>query len=156
VKLKTRLEKSGGSMHYIPIPDEIGEEIIRRFGRRVICKVNGNQIHCAILKRQSIGTYIMAGKSTREKIKANYKDELNLEILEDTTEFQMEVGEVFQEVLDTDEEGKIRFKELTDGKKRSLIHQVNKAKNIDTQINRALKILENLKMGFTDLKDLTR
>ncbi len=156
MKLTTTLEKSGNSTHYIPIPEKIGEEIITRLGKRVICKVNGNKIHCAILKSQKLGTYIMVGKSTKEKIKANYKEELNLEILKDTTEYQIEIGEAFQEVLNTDEEGKIRFKALTDGKKRSLIHQVNRAKNIDTRINRALKILEKLKMGFTDLKDLIR
>ncbi len=155
MKIKTKLDRSGNS-HYIPIDSEMGQKIIDRFGKRILCTIKGHTLHCAILNKKELGRYIMVSKTAKEKIKAEYGDELVLKISKDTSEYQMEVSEEFQEVLSTDEEGILRFEKLTPGKKRSLIHYVGKAKNSDTRINRAIKIVENLKMGMTDLRELLR
>lgn len=157
IKVVTRLEKSRNNTHYIPIPEEIASPILDTFGKRVLCMVNGHaKLHCAIMKHRDIGYYITVGKATKAKIKANHGDELCLEITKDESEYQAELPEELKEVLLTDEEGLHRFENLTPGKKRSIIHYVNSAKQMDTRINRALKILENLKMGMTDLKELMR
>jgi len=66
----------------------------------------------------------------------------------------MELLEELEEVLKTNVIAKKRFNELTPDKQRSLIHHVNKAKHIDIRINRALKILDNLKMRKKDLKEI--
>lgn len=152
--IKTYLKQVGQNMYLIPIPEKMGIEIHEKFGKRVICIVNGNKIHCAVQKSKAHGYYIGAGKDTRKKIQVHPSDEFELTILEDNTKYQLEVPEELSEVLETDPEASERFEALTDGKKRSLIHHVGKAKQSITRIDRALKIAENLKFGFTDLKEL--
>ncbi len=143
-------------MHFVPIPEAQGKEIIEKYGKRVICEINGGVVHCAIQKNKDIGYFIMVGKSTKEKIKVDYKEELQLLIKKDDSKYKAEISEELWEVLKTDIEAKEYFEALTPGKKRTIIHRINKAKQSDTRINRALKIAENLKMGITDLKELLR
>ncbi len=59
-------------------------------------------------------------------------------------------------LLDQDEAGKNHFNQLTPGKKRSLIYIVAKVKNIDSQLNKGLAIIEHLKQenGMLDFKKL--
>ncbi|KAA3637621.1 MAG: hypothetical protein DWQ02_06460 [Bacteroidetes bacterium] len=152
--IKTYLKRVGHNMYLIPIPGKQGEQILKEFGKRVICKGNGGKIHCAVQKSKTHGFYIGAGKDARKKLKIQSEGELVLTIQEDNSKYQLEVPEELSEVLETDPEASERFEALTDGKKRSLIHYVGKAKQSMTRINRALKIAENLKFGFTDLKEL--
>ena len=154
--IQTYLEKAGHSMHLIPIGTEEGAYILSNFGKRIVCWENGNKIHCALQRSKNVGYYIAVGKSTREKIQANYQDKLEVIIEKDESEYKMEVPEEFLEVLATDPEAKEYFEQLTEGKQRSLIHLIAKAKHSNTRINRALKIAEKLKWGITDLKELTR
>lgn len=156
MKFKANLEKTGNS-HIISIPEDIALDALEKIGKRILLKVNNHvSIHCAILRTNAIGYYIMAGKSTRTKMKAEAGDELSLEILKDDSTYKAAVSEELKEVLLTDPDGQNRFEQLTDGKKRSIIHYVNKAKQSATRIDRALKIVDNLKSGATDLKELLR
>jgi uncharacterized protein YdeI (YjbR/CyaY-like superfamily) len=98
----------------------------------------------------------MVGKATKKKLGLEVGEELLLEFEKDESEFKMDVCDELLEVLSTDEEGQAYFNALTDGRKRSIIHYINKAKQSNTRINRALKIVEKLKMGYTDLKELMR
>lgn len=156
MKIRSYLEKSGNSMHMIPIPKEKGDEIIENYGKRVVCIVNGTKIHCSIQRSKELGFYIIVGKTTREKIKAKYKDDLELEIKKDISKYQTELPAELSEVLSSDPEANHYFKLLTNGKKRSIVHVVEKAKQEETRINRSLKIAEKLKAGITNLKDLVR
>lgn len=146
-QLQSELKQIQNSHHIIPIPEDIGSAIHAQLGKRVICEVNGKNIHCAVQKNQYLGYFIGVGKGTQKKIGAESGEELALIIRKDDTPYQMEMPEVLYEVLHTDPEGLKAFENLTDGKKRSIMHQINSAKSIDTQINRSLKIVEQLKMG---------
>ena len=156
MKIKSCLEKGTNNMHRIPISKERGEAIIEKFGKRVVCLVNGIKIHCSIQRSKEFGFYIIVGKTTREKIKATYKDDLELEIQKDTSKYKSKLPTELSEVLRSDPEANRYFKLLTDGKKRSIIHVIEKAKQEETRINRSLKIAEKLKGGITNLKDLIR
>lgn len=146
-QLQSELKLIQNSHHIIPIPEDIGSEIHAKLGKRVICEVNGKIIHSAVQKNQYLGYFITVGKGTKKKMGAASGDSLDINIRKDNTPFQMEMPEVLLEVLNTDPDGLKAFEDLTDGKKRSIMHQINSAKSIDTQINRALKIVEQLKMG---------
>ena len=154
MKLVSVLKKSGTWIFHIPIPAKEGKTIIKKFGKRILLKINGEQIHCAIQNSKQIGLYISISKASQKKFKINFDEKINFEILKDESKYQIEMSEELEEVLKTDIIAEERFKLLTPGKQRSLIHYINKAKNIDTRINRALKISENLKMGKKDLKEL--
>lgn len=55
-----------------------------------------------------------------------------------------------------DVESETIFSQLTPGFQRSIIHYVDAARRIETRIDRALKILNRLKMGIRDRKELFR
>jgi len=154
MKIISTLKKSGMGSFHLPIKEKDAKSILNKFGKRVICKINNNQIHCAILNSKAIGQYIMISKAVRKKLKLNLNEKIQFEIEADESKYQIEMSEELEEVLKTDVIAEKRFHQLTPGKQRSLIHYINKAKHIDTRINRALKISENLKMGKKELKEL--
>lgn len=157
MKLKTKLSISLHSYGYFPIPEKDALKILKQFGKRVICIVDQKTtFHCAIQRNNTIGYFIQASKPIQKKTKLDFEDKCTLQIKKDNSEYQMAICEEMVEVLDTDPEGKALFQQLTDGKKRGLIHYVNTAKQMDTRINRALKIMQNLKLGFTKPQDLVR
>jgi hypothetical protein len=157
MKLKSNLIRTESNYHLIPIPGDFALSIKEKIGRRVLCVINGEKhLHCAIGRSNEFGYFIMVGKATKKKLGLEVGEELLLEFEKDESEFKMDVCDELLEVLSTDEEGQAYFNALTDGRKRSIIHYINKAKQSNTRINRALKIVENLKMGYTDLKELMR
>lgn len=156
IKLQSVLDKSG-SYHFLNIPKNIGEKILTKFGKRVLCIINGEfNLHCALIKKKEGNYIIMLGKQNRIRINANYGDKLALEFCQDTSPFQFEMPEELKEVLLTDLDGNQAFERISDGKKRSVIHLVSAAKRSETRINRALKIIDNLKMGITNPKEFLK
>ncbi len=156
MKIHSQLEKGNYGMFVIPISKEDGQQLIQQFGKRVLCQINKETIHCAISKDKDFGYHVMVGKSTLEKIQASHKDELVLVFAKDESKYKAPVPEELMEVLHTDEAAYELFEKLTPGKQRTIIYTVAKAKQPDTRINRALKIAEKLKMGYTDLKEIIR
>ncbi len=143
--------------HYIPIPKKWAEKAQASFGKRLVCQINGDALlHCAIVYSKSLGHLITIGKQTKKDIGIEADEVIHLQLAKDESKYQMHVCEEFLEVLETDSEGFGLFEQLTPGRQRGLIHHVNKAKQSDTRINRAIKIMENLKLGYKDPKDLIR
>ena len=157
MKFKSMLTATGNSQHYFPVPDEIAEKVYEQFGKRVIIDV-GNDIphHCAIGKSKRIGYYITVGKTTIRKLKLITGETYSISVRKDETEFQFEMPEVLLAVFDTDPEALLLFDKLTPGKKRSIMHHINSAKQEETKINRALKVIENLKGGANTPGELIR
>lgn len=155
ITLQIQVAKGTNGSWYIPIPTATADRVLKEFGRRITCEVSGKPLlHCALLRSKTIGHYIMLGKSSREKLAVEFGDQLTIHIRKDKTKYQAEVPEELQVVLSTDPEAAEKFEALTDGKKRSIIHYVNRAKQSDTRINRALKLVDRVKMGVTNQKDL--
>lgn len=156
MKLNTTLKKTSNNYYYIPIPLEFGEKLITQYGKRIICQYNGRKIHSAIQKSQQLGYFIMVGKATLKKLEINDPEQLELLFSKDESTYQMDICEEMATILEQDIEGKEKFESLTKGKQRSLLHYINKAKRTETRIDRGLRIMENLKVGFTDLQELLR
>lgn len=85
----------------------------------------------------------------RKQLHLTAGDRLDITLVPDETEYQFNMPEEFQEVLDTDPSAKMVFESLTDGNKRGLIHLVMMVKSSDKRIERALKIADRLKRGIT-------
>ncbi|MEM9824460.1 MAG: YdeI/OmpD-associated family protein [Bacteroidota bacterium] len=157
VQLKLRVAKSGASSHYLPIPEAVAQQILQEFGKRIVCVVKGRPpLHCALLRSNAIGYYIMLGKKSRQQLNITFGEELELKIDQDRSQYQAKVPQELQVVLETDPQGLEQFERLSDGKKRSIIHYIDRAKQSDTRINRALKLVERIKRGQTNSKDLFR
>ena len=137
--------------------EEKAAEILKKFGKRVIYVVNKKHtFHGAILFSKALGHYIYFSIAKLKELELNIGDEIDIEIKKDTSTYQFAICEEFIAVFETDPEASKRFEQLTDGKKRGLMHFINKAKRSETRINRALKLAENLKLGITDPRELIR
>ncbi|MCF8239732.1 MAG: YdeI/OmpD-associated family protein [Saprospiraceae bacterium] len=145
----TTLIRSGVHATIIPIPIEIAVQAQQDWGKRVLCTINGIPISCALQRSDQIGYYIMAGASTRKKFLLSENTSITVTLSADTVPLNDRMPEVLQEVLSSDQDGQSRFADLSDGKKRTIFHLILSAKSIDTRINRALRIIENLKRGKT-------
>ncbi len=141
--------------HFI-VPNEIAEQYMDGENRRVICTVGENvKIQSALMASKN-GWFILVNKQIRSRIGAKEGDQLNIKIEKDTSEYGLPMPESFAVLLDQDEQGAELFFTLTKGKQRSLVYIVGKVKNVDSQINKGLAILDHLKeaKGKLDFKAL--
>ncbi len=156
MKIESTLEKAQYNMFMIPLSDEEGSMIIEKFGKRVICSVNKTKFHCAIQTSKNLGYFIGVGKNTKKMLNIEFEDKLELNFEKDQTKFKAKMPEELEIVLETDPDASYYFEQLTDGRKRSIIHYISKAKQTQTRVDRSLKIAEKLKFGITDLKEMLK
>lgn len=140
----------------ILIPAEIVSAFKATGVKRIICTINQTkQLHVAIHARDG-ETFVMIGKQMAKDYGLIPGDDIEVTFAPDTTRYQMAVSEEFLEVLSTDYEGEQLFHRLTPGKQRSLLHSINTIKTSQTRIEKALRLMENLRSGSQDLKELLR
>lgn len=141
---------------YFKIPESVAKKFSNGKDKRIIAKFN-NQIehHCAIMFSQE-GPFIMINKSLVKKIKIEIGERVEIEITKDTSEYGMPISEEFEAVILGDDAVFPFFDQLTPGKKRNLIHLVNKIKSPDIKINRSMAIAAHLaeSKGKIDFKQL--
>lgn len=138
------------------IPEAIYQEFSKGKDRRVICLFNGKEkTHCAVMPSPE-GPFIMINQALVKKLKLQVGTIVRLSIEKDNSEYGMPVSEEFELIILGDEEVAHYFETLTPGKKRNLIHLVNKIKSSDIKINRAMAIAHHLKedKGTLDFKRL--
>lgn len=130
----------------IVIPDEIFLEMIKIApNKRIICTLNNTlTFHCAMIPRKNYH-FIMLGKDKIKTLNLDANDEFLVEITPDLSEFGADMSEEFQEVLESDPEGKILFDKLTPGKQRSIIYFISRTKSSQLKIEKTFVFLEHLK-----------
>ncbi|WP_299767696.1 YdeI/OmpD-associated family protein [uncultured Dokdonia sp.] len=145
--------------HGIVIPEEYAIPFLETGQKRVQIKAffkeNSFDFHGAIQKYQ--GQYFISfGKRYQKELGVFPTDFFEFQLLENTTEYGVEIPDTMKEVMDSDPEGLSYFKKLTDGRKRGLIYYVKRFKNEQTQVDKSLMIFENLKRGITDPRELIK
>ena len=144
-------------MHYVVLTEDLTAPFRSKGQRRV--KVTANQsitFHAAILPHKHIGSIIFMGSKTLKQLNAQVGDGVEIELAEDTSEYQFPVPEAFNEVLNQDPEAKAVFHSLTPGNQRGLLYLVGQVKHVDKQIERALRIAERIKMGHYSPRTILR
>lgn len=142
--------------HHLIVPTEIATQFIEGDNRRVICTImHDHQMNCALMATKEYW-FILINKSIRSKYGINTGDKIAVQLEKDRSEYGMEMPEEMLVVMDQDESGTQYFKSLTMGKQRSLLYIVNKVKNSDSRINKALAIMDHLNeaKGQLDFKAL--
>ena len=157
-KFTSTLEKFDSNLwgYHFPIAVEEANRYIEGTNRRIICHINGmHKMQCALMP-MSGNYFILINKGLVNKLQLKVGQEVLLDIEKDHTEYGQEMPESFSVLLEQDDEGRQYFEKLTPGKQRSLIYIVKKVKNIDSQLNKGLAILDHLKVenGVLDFKKL--
>ncbi len=142
------LQKFAGSMHYIVLDAKTVTKLIKNNNKRVICRLNNTaEFHCALMRRKEGGHFITIGAAICKKIKIKSGATVSASFKVDKTEYQFEMPEELQEVLNTDPKAQEIFVALTAGNQRGLMYLVTLAKLSDKKIERALKIADKIKAG---------
>lgn len=144
--------------YHFPVPIVVADNFIEGNDRRIVCKINNAiQIQGALMP-YSEGYFILINQDLIKKLQLSIGDNVNLEIEKDKSEFGLPMPDSFRTLLDQDSESTAFFNKLTPGKKRSLIYLVGKVKNIDSQLNKGLAIVDHLKTekGILDFKKLNQ
>ncbi len=153
-KLKYTIQHLGkGYMHYIALDAKTADKFIGKT-KRVLCIINDQRLHCALLKQREIGHYIMLSKDALKRINAKLGDEIIASFEIDDSPIQFEESEVWNEVLLTDTEACQVWQTLTDGNKRSIVYWIKAIKSIDKQIARSLIVAEKIKLGITNIRKI--
>jgi len=163
IQLTTTLEKFDSNLwgYHFPVPQNVAQEFIQGTNRRITCKINDHfSMQCALMPYTD-GYFVLINQGLVEKLGLELHKKVNLQLEKDHSEYGRQVPESFSVLLDQDQEGKLFFDQLTPGKKRSLIYIVGKVKNIDSQLNKGLAILNHLKaengvLNFRKLNQLIK
>ena len=114
--------------------------------RRVVCTMNGAEtIQCSLLPNGKGEYCISLNKTIRDRLRLSVGDKVDVELTRDESKYGLPMPEELQEVLDQDPDGDRLFHALTNGKQRTILYYVAKAKDVDRRIHTALVIVEHLK-----------
>ncbi|MFZ4543009.1 MAG: YdeI/OmpD-associated family protein [Saprospiraceae bacterium] len=144
--------------HFV-VPAAIAALFLNKGSQRVICTIN--HIHswqCALLPFGDNKRVISINKTLLKKMGLQTGMQLEVELVQDNSEYGLPVPEEFSELLNMDGEGKQLFENLTDGKKRTLLYIAAQPKKSEGRVIRAIAIVEHLKKmnGKIDFKVLSQ
>lgn len=141
---------------YIQLPQELIEKY-ENTDKRICCSINGNKAYHAALMSDGNGNYsILVNAARRKQYAIEIGDEIDVMVEQDTSEYGMEVPEVFYSICEEDPEGNEIFHSLTKGKQRTLLHLLGKVKSEAKQVEKWLTLFDYLKSvnGRLDFKEL--
>lgn len=133
-------------MHYFEVPPDIIDKLGGKFKMHLLCTVNGKLTFQGGLVALGNGSgYISINMSHLKKLGVKFKDTVTITLKKDESEYGMTLSDELKELLEQDDEGMRRFKMLTPGKQRYIIHYVNTVKSSQLRIDRAILLITNLK-----------
>lgn len=138
-----QLEKRKGGYFFLQIDAELVNRYKNGRSTRLICKLDNKLSFQCGLNHLGDGNYfiIISGKNL-SAINRQPGDRVVFELMEDPNPLGVDMPAVLESLIEQDSELKAKFEKLTLGKKRSVIHQVNKIKDIDRQIARTIELID--------------
>lgn len=142
-----QLEKRKGGYFYFHIDNSLVDQFEKQRKTRLVCRVENQVEFSCGLNHLGDGNFfiILAGRHLKALGRA-LGDELQFEIYEDPNPLGVAMPEVLEVLLAQDEEARQTFEAMTDGKKRSLIYAISRVKDLDKQIARSQKILQEQRL----------
>ena len=150
-------EISLSSIHSVHIPEDIARLFIDKGCSRVqvIASHEGKSItYYAALQKVRGNFVVMLNKPNQKKLDVFPNDYFQMQLLEDTSKYGVDVPEELTVVLESDPDAFEIFESLTMGKRRGLIYRVAAYKTSQTRIDKTLLMVDNLKRGIRDPKAL--
>ncbi|OJJ17321.1 DUF1905 domain-containing protein [marine bacterium AO1-C] len=141
-----QLEKRRGGYFFLKIDADIIEHFEKKRHTRLICVIDDTVQYSCGLNHLGDGNYfIIVATKYLKKLKKETGDVVRFKIYEDPNPLGVAIPEVLQVLIEQDDLVKKQFEQYSDGKKRSLIYTIYKIKNIDLQVQKVYKFLEENK-----------
>lgn len=139
-----QLEKRKGGYYFLKIEAQIINQFQNKRHTRFLCTLEKSLTFQCGLNHLGDGNYfiILSGKNL-ETVQKKLGNKICYELNEDPNPLGVEMPEVLGAILEQDEEVNAVFESLTPGKKRNAIHQINKIKDIDRQIQKTIILIKD-------------
>lgn len=132
-------------LHHITVPANIVEGV-GGIGTRLMCSINKHEpFHAGMVALGGGAAYITVNKKRMKRFGVKKSDEVTVSIELDHSKYGMEMPEELEALLEQDQEGERRFEMLAPSKQRYIIHYVSQVKSSQKKIDRAIKLINNLK-----------
>jgi len=132
---------------HVVVPLEQAAPFLQGSDRRVVCTLNdAAEFQCALMPRGDGAFFINVNKKLRDKLKLDLGSSVRISLRKDDSDYGLPMPEEFQELLLIDDEGNQLFHALTPGKQRTLLYIVGNVKSSEKRLNRALAIVDHLKI----------
>lgn len=132
--------------YHIKVPIHVSKSLIENGVKRMRVTLNEKMtIASGLMPAGDEVYFILINKKVRDTLKVDEGSKIEVHVVEDKSEYGMDMPDELQACLESDKRGNELFQKLTPGKQRNLIYAVGNVKKPDIRIHRALVILEHLK-----------
>ena len=139
-----QLEKRKGGYFFLKIEAEIINQFENKRQTRFLCTLQKSvTFQCGLNHLGDGNFFIILSTKNLQTVNKKLGDNIHYELNEDPNPLGVEMPEVLEAILEQDESIKAIFDILTLGKKRNVIHQINKIKNIDKQVQKTIKLIND-------------
>ena len=139
-----QLEKRKGGYFFLKIDAEIINQFKNKRHTRFLCTLDQTlTFQCGLNHLGDGNFFIILSTKNLNAVGKNLGDIISFELLEDPNPLGVDMPEVLEALLEQDEDLKAIFESLTLGKKRNVIHSINKIKDIDKQIQKTIQIIND-------------
>jgi hypothetical protein len=137
-----QLEKRKGGYFYVTISAGVVNQFINKRVTRFICTLDKKlTFQCGLNHLGDGNFFIILGSKNLVAIDKQLGDKIFFELSEDPNPLGVDIPEILTALLEQDGQLKTTFDNLTPGKKRNVIHTMNKIKDIDKQIKKTIQII---------------
>lgn len=139
-----QLEKRKGGYFYLTISADIVNQFKNKRHTRFLCTIDKSlTFQCGLNHLGDGNFFIILGSKNLKAVAKQFGDKIHFELKEDPNPLGADMPEVLEAVLEKDQELRVTFDSLTLGKKRNVIHSINKLKDIDKQIKKTVQIIND-------------
>ena len=139
-----QLEKRKGGYYFLKVDAAIVNSFENKRNTRLICKLDNKlSFQCGLNHLGDGNFFIIISTKNLKSIQKQAGETIQFEIKEDPNPLGMDIPKTIEILLEQDKELKEIFSKLTDGKKRSIIVQTSKIKDIDKQISKTIELIRH-------------
>lgn len=147
-------------MHSIVIPERVAVQFYEDGHKRVLVKLQfvdfEFEFHAALNRWKDGSFSIMFSKRKQKELGIFPNDYFQLQLMEDTSKYGVEMPEELEAVFQEDREAFHIFESFTKGKQRGIIYMILAFKNPQTRIDKSIVLCGNLRRGIQDNKKLLK
>lgn len=136
------LPKRKGGYHYIAIDKVVVNQFPKQKKTRLLCTINNASFPCGFNPLGNGDYYIILGAEKRKQCGIQLGETIAYELAVNPNLLGVAEPEILCEFLAQDPLANAKYKQLTDGKKRSLIFALMRVKDIDRSAQKIRTFLE--------------
>lgn len=143
-QLIRQLEKRKGGYFYLKVDAVIINQFKNKRHTRFLCTLDNRlTFQCGLNHLGDGNFFIILSSKNLNTIGKTLGDSIFFELKQDPNPLGVDMPQVLEVVLEQYEGLKAVFESLTLGKKRNVIHSINRIKDIDKQIQMAISIIND-------------